>query len=167
MKKLISALLVCLLVVCACGKTEPTKEEKGVVEKQEEGYYLNYDGHKLVLNKEFNTDDYGQYETLFENEACAFGDKDITYFYKDVEVEAYRDNNGKMIVYSIRIVSEEGKTNEGIGLYDLIDDAILKYGENYAKDDNIYKYTSNNTELIFVTENDLINSIEYRIANLG
>ena len=168
MKKIISLLLVCIVFICACGKNEDKDinltEDTTV---KEEGYYLDYNGHKLVLDKEFNTNDYGEYDNMFENEACAFGERDVTYFYKDIEIETYGGKTGGLTVYSIRIVSDDGKTNEGIGLYDLIDDAISKYGDNYQKDDNIYKYTRGNTALIFVTENDLIKSIEYRVANLG
>ncbi len=156
MKKIVSVLIICLLLLCACSKKEEIQE----------GFYLNYNGNKLELNKEFNTGDYGQYNSMFQNASCAFGDRDITYFYKDVEIEAYENKDKKLIVYSIRIISEDGKTNEGIGLYDLITDAIAKYGDKYIQIDNKYAFTKGNTSLIFITQNDIIESIEYRITNI-
>ena len=167
MKKIISALLICLLIVCGCGKKEPTNEINTKTEVKTEGFYLNYNGHKFELNKVFNTNNYGQYDNMFENDNCAFGERDITYFYKDVEVETYGGKEGDLTVYSIRITSEEGKTNEGIGLYDSIEDAIKVYGANYKQNDNKYEYVKGNTSLIFITENDLIISIEYRVNNIG
>ena len=153
MKKIFSLLIIGLLFITACGN-------------KKEDYYLNYSGKKIELNKEFNVNDYGEYNDLFENESCAFGNRDITYFYDDIEVEAYGDDNNKLIVYSIKIISENIKTNEGISLYDTISEAINVYGKDYSKDDNKYTFTSGNTSIIFITQNDIIASIEYRISNM-
>lgn len=166
MKKIISTLLICILVVCGCSQKEPVKDGNTVNEVKEEGFYLNYDGHKLELNKVFNTSDYGQYDTLFENENCAFGERDVTYFYEGVEIETYGGKEGDLTVYSIRITGEDIKTNEGIGLYDLMEDAIKLYGTNYKQNENKYEYVKGNSSLIFITENDLIISIEYRLTNI-
>lgn len=51
-------------------------------------------------------------------------------------------------------------------MYDEIGDAIKIYGDDYQKDDNKYTYTKGNTDLIFITDNDIINSIEYRLNNI-
>ena len=51
-------------------------------------------------------------------------------------------------------------------LYDSISDAITTYGDKYTKFDNKYEYTKGNTSLIFITQNDIIESIEYRITNI-
>ena len=152
MKKIISVLIVCLMFLCSCGK-------------KEEGYYLTYNNKKLELEKEFTIADYGQYNDSFENASCAFGDKDITYFYDGVEVETYGKDN-KLIVYSIRITDENTKNDEGIGLYDEISDVIKVYGEKYEKNDNKYTFTKGNSALIFITQNDIIESIEYRTLNI-
>ena len=165
MKKIISLLLIASLILCACGKKD-TEEVKGP-EVAKDGFYLNYNGYKLELNKEFTTDSYGEYNNSFENENCAFGERDVTYFYDDLEVETYGEKTGPLTVYSIKITGDNGKTNEGIGLYDSIDDMVNAYGEGYEKNDNKYKYVKNNTELVFITENDLIVSIEYLVSNLG
>lgn len=152
MKKIISIMLF-LLLLTGCGS-------------KQEDFYLNYNNKKLLLNHLFSENEYGKYNDSFENLNCAFGDKDITYIYDDLEVEAYGNSKGEMIVYSIVLTSENVKTNEGIGLYDSLDDIISKYGDDYQKDDNTYRYIHNNTELVFVTQNDIIETIEYRLVNI-
>ena len=74
MKKMISLVLF-LLVITGCGSTK-------------EDFYLNYNNKKLLLNNVFSESEYGKYNDSFESENCAFGDKDITYIYDDIEVEA-------------------------------------------------------------------------------
>ena len=153
MKKIISLMLASIiLLTVGCGK-------------KEEDFYLTYNGKNLYLNKEFTENDYGKYNDLFESESCAFGNRDIIYFYDDMEIEVYGQDDGKLIVYSIRL-GENTETNEKISLYDLMSDAIKVYGNDYQKDGNTYTYTRGNTELIFITNNDIIESIEYRIKDI-
>ena len=152
MKKIISIMLFQLFLT-GCGS-------------KQEDFYLNYNNKKLLLNHPFSENEYGKYNDSFESENCAFGDKDITYIYDDLEIEAYGNSKGEMIVYSIVLTSENVKTNEGIGLYDSLDDIISKYGDGYQKDGNTYRYVHNNTELVFVTQNNIIETIEYRLVNI-
>ena len=83
-----------------------------------------------------------------------------------LDIETYGNDNGDLIVYSIYLTGDNIKTSEGISLYDEIADAIKIYGNDYQKDDNKYTYTKGNTDLIFITDNDIINSIEYRLNNI-
>ena len=155
MKKLIKICLafIILFIFSGCGKKED--------------FYITYQDKNLYLNREYNVDDYGKYNQMFENESCAFGDKDITYIYNDLEIEAYQNLQSKMIVYSIYFTSDNIKTNEGIGLYDTINDAIKIYGNDYTKDNGKYTYIHGDTSLIFITQNEIIESIEYRMTNIG
>lgn len=149
MKKIIS-LIVIVLLVTACNN-------------KKDDFFLKYHDKNLYLNKPFSEKDYGKYNDSFESENCAFGDKDITYIYDDIEVEAYGNEKGEMIVYSVVLTSDNVLTNEGIKLYDSIQDMLLKYGDDYQKNDNQYRYVRKNMELVFLTQNDIIESIEYRL----
>ena len=151
MKKIIS-LILGIILLTACGKVEE--------------FTLKYQNKELFLNKTFTKENYGEYKDFFESENCAFGDKDITYIYDDLEIETYGNKNGDLIVYSIYFTGDAIKTSEGISLYDEIEDAIKVYGNDYKKDGNKYTYTKGNTDLIFITDNNIINSIEYRLNNL-
>ena len=151
MKKIIS-LILGIILLTACGKVEE--------------FTLKYQDKELFLNRVFTKESYGEYKDFFESENCAFGDKDITYIYDDLEIETYGNKNGDLIVYSIYFTGENVKTNEGISLCDEMNDAIEVYGNNYKQEGNKYTYTKGNTDLIFVTDNNIINSIEYRLNNL-
>lgn len=154
MKKIISVLVLGIVLLVGCGK-------------KEQDFYLTYQGKNLYLDKVYNENDYGKAEDSFENESCAFGDRDVTYIYDEIEVETYGNNKGELIVYSIYFTGDNVKTNEGIGLYDTISDAIKVYGKDYVQDGTKYVYEHNNTSLIFITENDVIRKIEYRVKNVG
>lgn len=153
MKKIISIVSLFLLIT-GCGNA--SKEE----------FYLNYKDKNLYLDNEFTKENYGEYNDSFESENCAFGDKDITYIYDDVEVEAYGNSKGEMIVYSIVLTGDNIATNEGIKLYDSVSDMIKKYGNDYEKNENQYLYKKGNTEIVFITQNDIIETIEYRLVKV-
>lgn len=154
MKKVISFLVCFVFLLVGC-------------QKKEKDFYLTYNGFDLYLNRVYNEKDYGKANSHFENESCAFGDKDVIYMYDDIEIETYGNSKGELIVYSIYFTGDDVKTNEGIGLYDTISDVINIYGKKYTQDGNKYVYERNNTSLIFITENDVIRKIEYRTKNVG
>ena len=152
MRKIIS--ILCLLfLITGCGSSK-------------EDFYLSYNNKNLYLDKAFSEEAYGNYLDSFESENCAFGDKDITYIYDGIEIETYGNDKKEMIVYSIVISDENVKTNEGISLYDSVDDMIEKYGNDYIKNENEYRYVHNNTEIVFITQNNIIETIEYRLVNV-
>ena len=142
-----------MIFVTACGK------------KQEE-FFLTYHDKDIKLDTIFNIDNYGEYNDSFESENCAFGDKDITYIYDDIEIETYGNKNGELIIYSICFTNSYVKTNEGIGIDDSVDDMIKTYGDSFINDGNKYTYKHGKTSLIFITDNDIIESIEYKLNNM-
>ncbi len=150
MKKVISLILM-ILFITAC---QSKKEE----------FYLTYNGKDIKLDTVFN--DNNDYNDHFESENCAFGDRDVTYIYDDIEIETYGNKSNNLIIYSIVFTGENVKTNEGIGLYDSIKDVIKIYGDDYIKEDNKYTYNHGKTSLIFITNNDIIESIQYTLNNL-
>ena len=152
MKKIISLLLI-VFFITACGS------------KKDE-FYLTYNNHDIKLDTVFDTNVHGNYNDSFESTNCAFGNRDVTYIYDDIEVETYGNSKNELIIYSIHFVNENVKTNEGIAIYDSVEDVINKYGDDYIKDDNKITYKHGKTSLIFITNNDIIESIEYELNNL-
>ncbi len=149
----IFSLIFVVFLISACGK----KEE----------FYLTYNGNDIKLDTVFDSKIHGTYKDSFESSNCAFGERDITYIYDDIEVETYGNKKNELIIYSIVLTNENIKTNEGIGIYDSMEEAIEKYGNDYVKEDNKYTYKHGKTSLIFITSNDIIESIEFRLNNLS
>ena len=149
MKKVIISLILMLFVLTGC--------------KNKEEFFLTYNNKDIKLDTVYKDSEYNDF---FESENCAFGEKDITYIYDDIEIETYGNKNNELIIYSIRLINDSVKTNEGIGLYDNVSLMIDKYGDDYVKEDNKYTYNHGKTSLIFITDNDIIESIEYALNNL-
>jgi len=155
MKRVINVVLIMLFCVLAVA-----------CEKSEKGFYLTYNGVDIILDTVYDVNVYGKYNDLFESSNCAFGDRDVTYIYDDIEIETYGNKNNELIIYAIRFTNENVKTNEKIGLYDSINDAIEIYGNDFIKEDNKYTYKHGQTSLVFVTDNDIIESIEYQLNSI-
>lgn len=151
MKKIVS-LFIFLLLLTACG----TKKEE---------FYLKYNNRDIKLDTVFDAS-ISDYNDSFESANCAFGNRDVTYIYDDIEVETYGNDKNELIIYSIVFTSENVKTNEGIGIYDSIEEAVEKYGKDYTQEDNKYTYTHGKTSIIFITSNGIIESIEYLLNNI-
>lgn len=62
---------------------------------------------------------------------------------------------------SVVILDDSVSTKEGIYLYSDLDSLIEKYGDDYTKELNTYKYESGQSQLVFLVEDDEITSIEY------
>ncbi len=152
MKKVISLVFI-LLFITACGS-------------KKEDFYLTYRNKDIKLDTIFDEAKHGKPNDSFESTNCAFGDRDVTYIYDDIEVETYGNSKNELIIYSIVLTNENVKTNEGVGIYDSMNDCIKIYGEDYVKNDNQYIYNHGKTSLVFITENGLIESIEFKLNNL-
>ena len=153
--KKITSLALIMLFITACGGSK--KEE----------FYLTYNNKDIKLDTVYDQRIHGNPNDSFESTNCAFGDRDVTFIYDDIEIETYGNKKNELIIYSIVLTGDNIKTTEGIGLYDSMNDAIKIYGEDYAQNDNQYTYNHGKTSLVFITDNGLIESIEYKLNNLN
>lgn len=157
MKKII-VLFLCLLIVCSCEK----KEEQTISE-----YYPTYNAIDIKPG------------TIFSNVAISLADYNNTYTtessynektaniyeYDTFEIETYYDTAEIEKIYSIRITSEEQKTNEGIKIGDTIEDMRSIYGLNYTNPiENMYLYNLANTNIAFTIDNNQITEIIYYLT---
>lgn len=101
-------------------------------------------------------------ESVYQVPSCAQQGTDNVYNYGSFELTAYNNGSGE-VIYSIYICEPSVKTAEGIALSDNISKAITAYGSNYTQAGTGYTFTFDDVLLIFVTQNDTIISIEYRM----
>lgn len=191
MKKMIALLLalVMVLALTACGNAgedgdvpaitkghdeendENQKEQElsGEAEQggQEAGsdvvYFYTYEGVKLVPNDPFDPSLLPEAESIFEVPSCAIEGTDNLYNYGTFELTAFDDGTGE-VIYSIFFVDPNITTDEGLALGDDVQKMIDLYGENYVQEGTAYIYTGGNTVLSVLVQNDVVTSIEFRMA---
>ena len=149
MKKIIILLLL-LLTLIGC-----TKEDK---KNNIEEYYFKYNETDIKVNTLFNTVSFyiGEY-----NDERIEEDHHI-YEYNSFEIETYLDNNNEKI-FSIVFTNNEVTTIEGLRIGDSLEKIINVYGKDYIKENNQIIYTSQNTKITFILENDIIEEIRYHM----
>ncbi len=154
MNKKYLILILCFLVIfTGCGKT---KEEN---EKQN-GYELNYNDTSLELGEKFSTKKYGKDYEYSEVKSNHFDGLDKIYKYKHYQITTYRKDK-KDLIYSIVLLDDNIKTNEGLKISDSYQDMINLYGDNYNKDDDLYKYILGDTNIVIKIKDKVIVGIEY------
>lgn len=145
---------VLLLTVTACGSDE--EPDKGVDDK----FFLQYENLNIKLGSVFTTEKYGDEIEYIETPSCAFEGLDKTYRYEHYEINTYPDQEKDKII-SIYFLDDQVSTTEGVRLGDSKDQMIETYGNEYKKQDALYTYTRNDTQLQLIIQDDTIVSIEY------
>ena len=131
-------------------------------EDNNQSYYSFTDEKKeFKLGDIFTIEKFGEPINYTEIPSCAFNGLDKTYIYEHYEVMTYPDGSVDRIL-SIYILDDKISTTEGIKISDSYNDMIKKYGNNYKKDFNQYIYELNKAQIIFIVENNIIISIEYK-----
>lgn len=187
MKKLIAMILALTMVLCltACGGDEEagqqqtiggsvTEATKGAEETEAptEGaavvpggavFAFTYEGVDIIPGEAFDASKLPEAASLYQVPSCALEGTDNVYNYETFEVTAYDEGNGEF-VYSIYFIDPNLTTNEGLAMGDDLAKAVELYGENYEEVDGEYVYTSANTQLRLIVENDTVVSIELRMV---
>ena len=98
---------------------------------------------------------------VYESESCAFDAIEKTYTYENYEITTCVKENSEDIL-SIYLTSDQVSTEEGIKIGDSVDAMKQAYGEDFELTDFSYVYRKGDSTLTFITDNDVITSIEYR-----
>ena len=96
--------------------------------------------------------------------SCAFSGTDNVYTYDTVEIIAYDEGQGEHL-YSVYLLDPNTETAEGLRLGDSLEKMVSLYGEDYVNNGtDEYAYYRGETILVVLAKNDVINSIEIRMA---
>ncbi len=159
MKKLF---IIFLLTITITGCNPKTSNSMSNISE----YYLTYDSVDIKLGTFFSNiiATLGQYNNVREEESSQSEGTSSIYEFDSFEIETYFDNNIEK-VYSIAITSDEQLTNEGIKIGDNIETMKNIYGLNYTNPiENIFIYETGNSNISFITENDIIIGIIYYLV---
>lgn len=163
MKKTLITLLLLIIFISSGCTSNSIKESSSTLPEE---YYLTTNNHNIKLNMLINslTPTIGMYNNVRVEESSYDSSDTNVYEYDYFEIESYKVDNVEKI-YSITITSEEQSTNEGIKIGDSVETMQEVYGINYTNPvSNIYIYTISNTNISFITENDIIVLIKYYLT---
>lgn len=184
MKKMTAILMVLLMLasLAACGSndttpdttpaTDPdavTQETQGQTEPATDPapaadpYSLTFQGVELVPGAPFDPAALGEAEFVYEVPSCAIEGTDNVYSYGVLEVTAFDDGTGE-VVYSVYMMDANTPTNEGLYIGDDLAAVESIYGTDYTQDGTQLTYRQGDSLLILLIENDMVISIEYRMA---
>lgn len=176
MKKILVFLLVCVMLgLTACGTAQSgdiaftvggaennTTAETGAVQEDDESFYFMAGDVMVAPGMEFDALALPT-EDVYQVPSCAFEGTDNVYSYGSYEITAYNDGE-KEIIYSIFFIEPDVSTPEGLANGDDMSKAAELYG-TYTADGTSWIFTRGNTQLHIIGENDVIVSIELRLAD--
>lgn len=154
-KKII--VFICLLGLCGCNKDEQTYVNNDFPKE----YSLMYDNLVIYPGDIFDKEMFGEPLEYSEIPSCAFDGLNKTFRFEHYEITTHEDGN-KDIIESIYFLDLFIKTSEGVGIGDSLSDMIDKYGDSYVVNGIEYIYEIDGVSLIFLVENNIITSVEYK-----
>ena len=182
MKKIIALLLALLLVasLTACGEDAPATEPAAVITKATQptgsdptepaatqpaaptGYVFVAEGVELVMGESFDGTALSKANAVVELPSCAIDGMDIIYTYDNYEITA--SDEGKGAYLTAILLLADGATTEGVKIGDEESKITATYGTDCENDGVQYTYEADGAQLIFLVQDGIITSIEYRLA---
>lgn len=172
MKKIMVAILACLLITTGCvDKKTDVKDDtndgnnvQNVGKKNITGT-LTYMDADITPGRSFNAKSIAAEATKSELPSCAFEGMDHVYRYDNIEITA-NVKDGKETIYLVYFIDETAVTNEGVKIGDSKSRMLEAYGDGYTNDVTLYSYISDNgkVQINFQIEDDIITGIDYTQA---
>lgn len=138
-------------------------QQENNVPADEHEYSYTYEGVELIPGNPFDPSVLPEADSVFEVPSCAIEGTDNLYNYGTFELTAFNDGTGE-VIYSIFFIDPNITTDEGLALGDDVSKVIELYGEGYTQEGTAYVYTSGNTILSILVQNDTVTSIEFRMV---
>ena len=179
MKKLFAALLALAMVLslAACGEDAPAATQPNAATNPPQPTFgtaatnpidtktfaFTFADTQLIPGAAFDASALPEASGVMQVPSCAFEGTDNAYNYDAFELTAYNDGSGE-VIYSIYLLDPNTPTDEGLYLGDDFAQATMLYGDEYTENGTQITYTRGNTQLILILQDDVVTSIEYRMA---
>lgn len=150
--KRLTAIIVILMLLSACGKTEP----------EPVGYTLNISGVTFGMgaDAEAVAQQLGGCTPIVSESCGAMGGNDYEYPFPDLTIYA-NDGGGFRRIYCVVLESDLVKTSEDISIGDTVEDVTGVYGEPDEVTSFALTYRKGGMELIFLIADNTVSSIQY------
>lgn len=175
--------LILLLLVCGiatgCGNTQEnnnvmigsSNSDSDSAETEEQTaadvYSFVYNNVKITPNA--LTDPLitalGSDYTYNESASCAYTGLDKMYIYNGFIIYTYPDDNAADHVLRVVLTDDSLSTPEGLRLSDASSKVTELYGDDYLESDGSYAYTRGKTQLVIVTKDGIVQSIQYNYTD--
>ena len=182
MKKIIVLMLALVLAVSmvACGDDAPATNPAAVITKATTpvenptepaatqpstsvgGFVFAAEGENLVMGQMFDGSLLSEPKSMVELPSCAIDGVDYIYTYEGFELTASDEGDGAYI--TAILILEDGATTEGVKIGDEESKITATYGDDCENDGVQYTYEIGGTQLIFLVQDGIISSIEYRMV---
>lgn len=162
-KGIILLVIIIIIAIVVAISVNLNKGEETEKSNQAESYSLKYGDIDITPGKVFKEEEISEDYNYYEIESCAFDGMDKVYTYSGVEITV-AEIDGVDTIYSVYFLDENTETTEGIKISDNKEKMIETYGDSYESSvENSYSYKKDNVIISFITENDIIISIEYTL----
>lgn len=128
------------------------------------GYAFTFSGVKLYVGEEFNATSLPEAQSVSQTPSCAIDGTDDVYNYGTFELTVFNDGS-KGVIYSIYILDANTPTDEGLYLGDDLTHLETIYGIEYVRNGDEVVFQKGESKLIFILQDDIIISIEFRMAS--
>lgn len=144
------------------GKKAAAETTAAAAEKTE--YTFTYKDQEIKLDAEAAPilKELGKYDSVFEEQSCAYQGLDRVYMYPGVEIATYPVKN-KEHVSALYITDNTVATPEGIKIGSTYDQMVKAYGKDYTEEFGVYRYVLGTSQVAFYTTKNVVDSIEYLI----
>jgi len=139
---------------------EETPSDSAPVNNRE--YTFSLGGVTLTPGTDFKADQLPEADSFYQIPSCAFEGTDNVYNYGTCEVIAYSEGKGEKI-YSVYLLDPNTTTPEGLALGDEEAKITALYGTNCTVSDGQYTYLGKTTQLVVLTAEGFIISIEVKM----
>lgn len=174
MKKFLVMVLAAamLLSLCACGAdtteaSDATTPSDGNVTPSTTpiGYTYTYNGYQFGVDMDMSIvlEKLGEPKDKEEMNSCAFGGKNVRYYYNSIQITT-TDDQGYERIYSIYLEDDMVKTEKNICANNTVDQVKAAYGEPSEKSsETCLVYDKDGMFLRFNLDGDKVSTIEYTL----
>ncbi|MDR1704835.1 MAG: hypothetical protein LBS19_09170 [Clostridiales bacterium] len=178
-KSMVMIIIAAICVLPGCNKAEPKDApsepdnlpasaqlaqtgQAGKSNERSEGFVFRFNNTDIIMGGAADPiiEALGEPREVFEETSCAFDGIDRFLYYNDFQLNTF-PLDGADYVWSVNFLTDSAETQEGLYVGSTLDKMLEIYGDGYERENEMYRYKKNGTELAVLTENGEVIQITY------